>query len=108
MRCPKCHYLSFEPEPRCRNCGYDLSFEPDDLLFTNAARHDEPLVDLDLPVRDIHADSRRTSTDAIDLGSIPDTAEPAIDPTIELQSISQPDRPDPPTARDLDFPQSPE
>ena len=25
MRCPKCHYLSFEPESRCRNCGYDFS-----------------------------------------------------------------------------------
>ena len=31
MRCPKCHYLSFEPEPRCKNCGYDLAFGPDDL-----------------------------------------------------------------------------
>ena len=28
MKCPKCHYLSFEPEPRCRNCGYDLSLSP--------------------------------------------------------------------------------
>lgn len=27
MRCTKCHYLSFEPEPRCRNCGHDLSLE---------------------------------------------------------------------------------
>lgn len=24
MKCPKCHYLSFEPKPRCRNCGYDF------------------------------------------------------------------------------------
>lgn len=27
MRCTKCHYLSFEPEPRCRNCGHDLSLD---------------------------------------------------------------------------------
>lgn len=27
MRCTKCHYLSFEPEPRCRNCGHDLSID---------------------------------------------------------------------------------
>ena len=27
MRCTKCHYLSFDPEPRCRNCGHDLSME---------------------------------------------------------------------------------
>ena len=25
MRCPKCHYVSFEPEPRCRHCGYGFS-----------------------------------------------------------------------------------
>src|SRR5579862_8057438 len=25
MRCPTCHYLSFEPESRCRNCGYDFA-----------------------------------------------------------------------------------
>ena len=24
MRCPKCHYLSFDPEPRCKNCGYGM------------------------------------------------------------------------------------
>ena len=33
MRCPKCHYLGFEPEPRCRNCGYDLALADDDLLM---------------------------------------------------------------------------
>jgi uncharacterized RDD family membrane protein YckC len=27
MRCTKCHYLSFEPEARCRNCGHDLSID---------------------------------------------------------------------------------
>lgn len=27
MRCTKCHYLSFEPEPRCRNCGHDLALD---------------------------------------------------------------------------------
>lgn len=25
MKCPKCHYLSFEASDRCRNCGYDFS-----------------------------------------------------------------------------------
>jgi uncharacterized RDD family membrane protein YckC len=47
MRCPKCHYLSFEPEPRCRNCGYDLTFEPADVVVK--ADSSEPAVpDLDL------------------------------------------------------------
>jgi uncharacterized RDD family membrane protein YckC len=25
MRCPKCHYISFDSVERCRNCGYDFS-----------------------------------------------------------------------------------
>jgi uncharacterized RDD family membrane protein YckC len=25
MRCPKCHYVSFDGQNRCRNCGYELS-----------------------------------------------------------------------------------
>src|SRR5262245_28500297 len=25
MKCPKCRYLSFEPELRCKHCGYDFS-----------------------------------------------------------------------------------
>lgn len=29
MKCPKCHYLSFDPEPRCRNCGYTLTLDSD-------------------------------------------------------------------------------
>jgi uncharacterized RDD family membrane protein YckC len=33
MRCPKCHYLSFDPEPRCRNCGYSFSLSESDLTF---------------------------------------------------------------------------
>jgi uncharacterized RDD family membrane protein YckC len=33
MRCPKCHYLSFDPEPRCKNCGYDLEVADADLAL---------------------------------------------------------------------------
>ena len=25
MKCPKCHYISFESSERCRNCGYEFS-----------------------------------------------------------------------------------
>lgn len=25
MKCPKCHYVSFDGQQRCRNCGYDFS-----------------------------------------------------------------------------------
>jgi uncharacterized RDD family membrane protein YckC len=51
MRCTKCHYLSFEPEPRCKNCGHDLSI--DDMY--------DPLADFDLDrgqsqSRSVHSD----------------------------------------------------
>ena len=36
MRCPKCHYLSFDPEPRCKNCGYDLEVADAELAFKAA------------------------------------------------------------------------
>ncbi len=29
MRCPKCHYISFDSGERCRNCGYDFSLAID-------------------------------------------------------------------------------
>lgn len=48
MKCPKCHYLSFEPEPRCRNCGYDLSLADADFDMDWVAEADEPLADLQL------------------------------------------------------------
>jgi uncharacterized RDD family membrane protein YckC len=36
MKCPKCHYLSFDPEPRCRNCGYTLALDDADLTIERA------------------------------------------------------------------------
>ena len=49
MRCPKCHYLSFDPEPRCKNCGYDLEVAgPEPALKPAAKRAAAPLPDLKL------------------------------------------------------------
>jgi uncharacterized RDD family membrane protein YckC len=58
MKCPKCHYLSFEPEARCRNCGYDLSVPEGDLSLKldDEARPDEPMVDLALHAVDDPSD----------------------------------------------------
>ena len=39
MRCPKCHYISFDSGERCRNCGYDFSLSAGE-------------VSLDLPIQD--------------------------------------------------------
>ncbi len=57
MKCPKCHYLSFDPEPRCRNCGYTLALDPDLAIHPEPAP-EAPLADLalrdpiDAPVAD--------------------------------------------------------
>ncbi len=49
MKCPKCHYLSFDPEPRCKNCGFTLGLEALDLAFTPAdGQAKGPLADLAL------------------------------------------------------------
>jgi uncharacterized RDD family membrane protein YckC len=44
MRCPKCHYISFDSGERCRNCGYDFS-----LTVARADRADLPITDADAP-----------------------------------------------------------
>jgi len=51
MRCPKCHYLSFDPEPRCKNCGYDLEVDDADLAMRAAEPADEEVPDLTLHER---------------------------------------------------------
>jgi uncharacterized RDD family membrane protein YckC len=44
MRCPKCHYISFDSGERCRNCGYDFS------LTVDVKPMDFPLQDANAPV----------------------------------------------------------
>ncbi len=52
MRCPKCHYISFDSRQRCRNCGYDFSLTVDvagpDLPITTADTPEGPLADFTL------------------------------------------------------------
>lgn len=43
MRCPKCHYISFDSGERCRNCGYDFS------LSVDVAGPDLPIASRDAP-----------------------------------------------------------
>ncbi|HXT70048.1 MAG TPA: RDD family protein [Vicinamibacterales bacterium] len=67
MRCPKCHYLSFDPDPRCRNCGYDLDVEtPDDeageLDLKMAPAAAIPAATPDLPLRAVEASSGKSVT----------------------------------------------
>jgi uncharacterized RDD family membrane protein YckC len=44
MRCPKCHYISFDSGDRCRNCGYEFS------LSIDAAALDLPIQTGDEPL----------------------------------------------------------
>ena len=63
MRCPKCEYVGFEPSPRCKNCGYDLSLDSDSahdrqsddapaLTLVTKPGFDGPLEDFDLQIFD--------------------------------------------------------
>jgi uncharacterized RDD family membrane protein YckC len=51
MKCPKCHYLSFEPSPRCRNCGFDLGIPDVDVAIPSAPEPTAPAADLELHPR---------------------------------------------------------
>lgn len=51
MRCPKCHYLSFDPEPRCKNCGYDLEVDDADLAMRAGEPPEDAVPDLTLHER---------------------------------------------------------
>jgi uncharacterized RDD family membrane protein YckC len=52
MRCPKCYYISFGDDDRCRNCGYDFSLAVREstleLPIHTADEPSGPLADLDL------------------------------------------------------------
>jgi uncharacterized RDD family membrane protein YckC len=60
MRCPKCHYISFDTGDRCRNCGYEFALAVDardaDLPIQTGDEAIGPLSDFTL------SDSRRPST----------------------------------------------
>ncbi len=53
MRCPKCRYISFDENVRCRNCGYDFSLIQTDAPIDLPIRTEEaigPMADLRLKV----------------------------------------------------------
>jgi uncharacterized RDD family membrane protein YckC len=67
MRCPKCHYISFDDSDRCRNCGYEfsLSIEPDplDLPIQTGNEAIGPLSDLALGHLEAPAPGASTTLD---------------------------------------------
>lgn len=97
MRCPKCHYLSFEPEARCRNCGYDLSLAEDELLI-KAVDEDESdalMQDFDLHERPIAAPAVPITLGPMHLAADdePDDHAPAVATAVAVAP------PPPPAAR---------
>ncbi len=72
MRCPKCHYISFDSGDRCRNCGYDFSLTVDvrelDLPIQTG---DEPLG----PMSDFNLSDLDAPTHAPDR-QVPHTGDP--------------------------------
>jgi uncharacterized RDD family membrane protein YckC len=87
MRCPKCHYISFETGDRCRNCGYDFSLSAEtvaaDLPIISSAP-EGPLADLSLQVTrptpprapDTGSDLPLFSRGVVDRSNVPPAAPP--------------------------------
>ncbi|MCC7007608.1 MAG: RDD family protein [Acidobacteria bacterium] len=83
MKCPKCHYLSFEPEPRCRNCGFSFSLaeEQSDVLIRAPEAGDGPFADLDLrPASAQPSFDEPTSDRAVSGAALPPAAKAAVPP----------------------------
>jgi len=85
MRCPKCHYLSFEPEPRCRNCGFDLAGDPVDV----ALKRDEPEGPLaDLALRSASAQPPRAAPPSPVAMPVSMPASPAVSSVSSPSALS--------------------
>ena len=68
MRCPKCHYISFEAAARCRNCGYEFSLSgnvpdtPGTELPLND-RDEDPVAPVDLSLSQVEGLDEPRETD---------------------------------------------
>lgn len=61
MKCPKCQYIGFAQEHRCRNCGYDFSLSVDvaelELPIKTGDEAIGPFADFTLSERDLDAEA---------------------------------------------------
>lgn len=75
MRCPKCHYISFDSTDRCRNCGYEFSLsvrsETVDLPIQTGGEALGPLADFALTDPDAPPRASRPSPDIAGFGDTP-------------------------------------
>jgi uncharacterized RDD family membrane protein YckC len=80
MRCPKCRYISFDDNDRCRNCGYDFSLIQTDPPLDLPIRSDEavgPMTDLRLADQPLSQAQRRRGVAASLTPSIAADPSPA-------------------------------
>lgn len=70
MRCPKCHYISFESSNRCRNCGYDFSLAEPPAPATAELplndRDEDPLPPMDLSLAGVEGLDRRRAPEPVE------------------------------------------
>lgn len=110
MRCPKCHYISFESADRCRNCGYDYSLAdtpaaPEELPLNDRDEDPLPPVDLSLSQVDGLREAREPETPAafdidrihargaatpVDLPLFKNSTAPAREPAPSVRSRAVP------------------
>ncbi|HSL23270.1 MAG TPA: RDD family protein [Vicinamibacterales bacterium] len=76
MRCPKCHYITFEPTERCRNCGYDFALAASppeataELPLNDRDEAPQPPVDLSLSQVEGLGPAERASPPRFDLDAL--------------------------------------
>lgn len=90
MKCPKCHYLSFEPEPRCKHCGYSFSLSEPDLALRPAEDSEAERLLTDFPMRDSDVDRPRAP---MTLGSMRSSGPEPASATASVLTMAL-DRPD--------------
>lgn len=71
MKCPKCGYIGFETVDRCRNCGYEFSLAPPQLL--------------DLPMRDdVRSEGTFDDLALLDAAAAPVPPLRSFDPRLDV------------------------
>ena len=93
MRCPKCHYLSFDPEPRCKNCGYDLEVADTELTLATPER---PTPADDLPLRVVESQPRAITLELVKPVLAPAAVAPVLRPRPEPALVAVAVEPAPP------------
>jgi uncharacterized RDD family membrane protein YckC len=90
MKCPKCGYVGFEENPRCRHCGYDFSFAPPADAVAAAESDVAPAADRGLA--DAYLDTSRaavaSSLDRLGFVELEHHQDPPAGPMVDLPLVT--------------------